>query len=424
MNHVSARELLTETPLIDGHNDLPVALRETAGYSVDGLDTERTELHTDIVKLRHGKVGAQFWSVWVPSDIPEELAAVATLEQVDVVYRLIARYPNVFGLACTADDVEKEFAAGRIASMIGIEGGQSIAESLGALRMFARLGVRYMTLTHNDDTTWAASATGVRQTTGFSDVGRAIVTEMNRIGMIVDLSHTAESTQIDALAITSAPVIFSHSSARAVNDHPRNVSDHVLAKLADNDGVIQITFVPQFVSKVCMDWSQEKLAKRVELGLDPVDLRREFMMPVPGPFGAAPRPGETASAVKQRNDALFSEQPEANVETNAEAEAALVRWVEQHPKPHAQMSDVVDHLDHAREVAGVDHIGIGGDFDGCSTLPVGLENVSTYPALFAELSSRNWSNDDLRKLAGRNVLRVMRAVEHAASEPMWPKQGS
>ena len=331
-------ELLAGVPLIDGHNDLPDELRVSAGYSVAGLDAVRSELQTDIPRLRQGNVGAQFWSVWVPSDLPEQAAVVATLEQVDAVYRLVASYPQVFGCASTADELERVWASGRIASLMGIEGGHSIAGSLGALRMFARLGVRYMTLTHNDDTAWAASATGLRQTTGLSDTGRAIVAEMNRIGMIVDLSHTAESTQLDALATTTAPVIFSHSSARAVTDHPRNVSDLVLEKLAGNGGVLQVTFVPGFVSA----------------------------------------------------------------------------------RPDATLADVADHIEHARAVAGVDHIGIGGDYDGTPVQPAGLEDVSTYPALFDELATRGWSAGDLQKLAGRNILRVMRAVEDAATEPLWP----
>lgn len=420
MNPSMAPELLTSTLLVDGHNDLPAALRKRAGYSVEGLDSERDELHTDVVKLRQGKINAQFWSVWVPSDIPEDSAVVATLEQVDAVYRLVARYPDVFEFASTADNVERIFASGRIASLMGIEGGHSIAESLGALRMFARVGVRYMTLTYNDDTSWAASATGVRQTTGLSDTGKAIIAEMNRIGMIVDLSHTAESTQLDALATTSAPVIFSHSSARAVADHPRNVSDRVLAKLADNGGVLQIAFVPEFVSQPCIDWDQDMLAKRVELRIDLVTPQGNVVAaPMRTEFAAAPKPGESTESVKRRNDELLNREEE-DAGASEEARAALSQWLQQHPRPQARLRDVAGHLDHARGAAGIDHIGIGGDYDGTSLLPVGLENVSTYPALFTELASRGWSSSDLEKLAGLNVLRVMRAVEQTASEPMWP----
>jgi len=360
-------ELLAGVPLIDGHNDLPDALKESAGHSVAGLESVRPELQTDIPRLRQGNVGAQFWSLWVPSDLAEAAAVVATLEQVDAVYRLMAAYPQVFGFAATAHELEQVRASGRIASLMGIEGGHSIAESLGTLRMFARLGVRYMTLTHNDDTSWAASATGLRQTTGLSETGREIVAEMNRIGMIVDLSHTSESTQLDALATTTAPVIFSHSSARAVLDHPRNVSDLVLEKLAGNGGVLQVTFVPGFVSEPFLTWEYQRVDVEAEQGPD-----------------------------------------------------GLARWLAENPQPEATITDVADHVEHARAVAGVDHIGIGGDFDGTTVHPAGLEDVSTYPALFDELATRGWSAGDLQKLAGRNILRVMRAVEDAASEPLWP----
>jgi len=393
------RALLAETPLIDGHNDLPSALRKTAGYSVGGLDAYRDELNTDLLRLRAGQVGAQFWSVWVPSQIGPSAAVVATLEQIDAVHRLIAAYPATLAFAATATDVERIFASGRIASLIGIEGGHCMAESLGALRMFARLGVRYMTLTHNDDTEWAASATGVRQTTGLDAAGVAIVREMNRIGMMVDASHTAESTQLDALATTSAPVIFSHSSCRSVTNHPRNVSDVVLKKLAENDGVVQVTFVPEFVSRAYADWEERFSLRKDELELGQI----------PAGYAAAPRPGESAEAARQ-----------TNARTVAPANSALETWVRENPSPNAQISDVADHLDHARDVAGIDHVGIGSDFDGTTVFPRGLENVSTYPSLFEEMRERKWSAADLRKLAGQNVLRVMRGVEDAAADPLWP----
>lgn len=390
--------------LIDGHNDLPEALRTRAGYSVDGLDSPRSELHTDIPRLREGGVGAQFWSVWVPSDLTEDAAVVATLEQVDAVHRLTARYPQVFAPACTADDVERAFASGRIASLLGIEGGHSIAESMGALRMFARLGVRYMTLTHNDDTSWATSATGVRQSTGLTSAGTAIVEEMNRIGMIVDLSHTAESTQLEALAVTSAPVIFSHSSARAVTEHPRNVSDRVLGELATNGGVIHITFVSEFVSEAYAEWDRKLALARREGGLMTV------------PYASAPRPGESAQSTLARNEAVRQGVGAAP----KFAANPLAAWLERNPPPLVRTADVADHVEHAREVAGIDHIALGGDFDGTTALPVGLDDVSGYPALGEELRSRGWSRSELRKLAGANVLRVMRAVEDAAAEPIWP----
>lgn len=405
--------------IIDTHNDLAGALRKKRGYSVNDLDQFRPELQTDIGRLRTGGVGAQFWSVWVPSNLSEPDAVVATMEQVDAVHRLIDTYPDVFALAITADDVEDVMRGDRIASLLGIEGGQSICESLGTLRMFARLGVRYMTLTHNDDTAWAASGTGLRQSTGLSETGRAIVAEMNRIGMMVDLSHTAESTQVDALDCTQAPVIFSHSSMRSVTDHPRNVSDSVLERLVANDGIVQITFVPSFVSQACADWQTASTAMRAELQLGITPGSPEAAQ-VYSFAGAAPRPGESAREAQARNEALL---PYDSVpEGREEAGAAYARWMADHPKPQATLADVADHCDHAREVAGVDHIGIGGDFDGTPILPVGLEDVSTYPALLEELRRRRWSPADLDKFAARNFVRVMRGIEDAASAPILPER--
>lgn len=421
MNSIPPLSVLTESPLIDGHNDLLAALRKRAGYSVEGLEARRHDLHTDIPRLRQGQVGAQFWSVWVPSDIQQDAAVVATLEQVDAAHRLVTRYPRVFGMASTADDVERMFSSGRIASLMGIEGGHSIAESLGALRMFARLGVRYMTLTHNDDTSWAASATGIRQTTGLEDVGRAVVAEMNRIGMIVDLSHTAESTQMDALDVATAPVLFSHSSVRALADHPRNVSDHILSKLGGNGGVVQITFVPEFLTQACADWERDLAEVRVGLGLDaPRPTLEKPTLPLRLNYPAAPRPGESSASARLRNDPLLD--LPADSEAVPAQRAALAQWLERHPQPAASLRDAANHIEHARHVAGIDHIGIGGDFDGTSLLPIGLQDVSTYPALFSELGSRGWPEEDLRKLAGQNVLRVMREVEDAAEEPLWPSK--
>jgi len=414
VNSWSATELFRQTPLFDGHNDLAAALRGKFGYSVDGLSTVQDQLHTDVEKLRRGGLGAQFWSVWVPSHLVEEAAVVATLEQIDAVYRLVAQYPDVFGFARTAADVERVFASGRIASLMGVEGGHAIAESLGVLQMFARLGVRYMTLTHNDDTAWAASATGLRQTTGLNEMGKAIVAEMNRIGIIVDLSHTSESTQLDAFAATSAPVIFSHSSARAVTDHPRNVSDHVLSKVGANGGVVQVTFVPEFVSQRCLDWEAEMIAQRASLGLEEVrPPHRSVVSAQESQFPAAPKPGESAASTKLRNAA----QPTIDSDTCASAALAaqIDRWLEANPSPQSTLRDVADHVDHVREVAGIAHVGIGGDFDGTPSVTVGLENVSMYPALFDELASRGWSRADAQKLAGENVLRVLREAEEAAS---------
>lgn len=400
--------------LIDTHNDLPAALREKAGYSVSGLDGARPELQTDLVKLRDGGLTCQFWSVWVPSDLPEPDAVVATMEQVDAVYRLVGAYPDTFELATTADELERAVAGGQIASLLGIEGGHSISESLGVLRSFARLGVRYMTLTHNDDTSWAASGTGSRQTTGLSDMGLAVVAEMNRIGMMVDLSHTAESTQLDALEASTAPIIFSHSSCRAVADHPRNASDAVLERMAELGGVLQVTFVPGFVSQPRIDWRHRSLEARARLGM-PGEKSAGAGMPS---FAEAPKPGESVADVKARNDILLAADPDAGAPDSARA--AWAEWLEENPKPLATLDDVVAHVEHARDVAGIDHIGLGGDYDGTSELPVGLEDVSCYPKLFDALHSRGWSDADLGKLAGANLVRVMRGVEDAADDLILP----
>jgi membrane dipeptidase len=397
----------SEIRVIDGHNDLAAELRKRTGYSVEGLDTERDELQTDLVKLQRGHVGAQFWSVWVPSSMPESVAA--TLEQVDAVYRLVSRYPDSLEFASTASEVERVMATGRIASLMGLEGGHAIAESLGVLRSYARLGVRYLTLTHDDDTSWAASATGLRQTTGLTLMGRAIVAEMNRIGMIVDLSHTAESTQRDVLNVTMAPVIFSHSSSRAITEHPRNVSDEILARLPSNGGVVQITFVPEFVSQRCADWENALQALQRELGLPSGSHGTHE-------FAAAPKPGQSAESALRQHRLL----PTAEARLEDETREALALWLAENPMPQAEVQDVADHLDHARDVAGIDHIGIGGDYGGTAVFPARLENASSYPTLFEELISRGWSTGDLRKLASLNVLRAMRAVEDAATEPMWP----
>ncbi|WP_152193803.1 dipeptidase [Georgenia subflava] len=386
-------DVLSTTPLIDGHNDLASALRSTAGYSVDDLDADRPELHTDIPRLRAGRVGAQFWSVFVPSTLTGGDAVLSTLEQIDAVHRMLARYPETFTLACTADDVLAAFGAGRIASLLGAEGGHSIGGSLGALRMFARLGVRYMTLTHNDNVEWADSATDEPAAGGLTDVGRAVVAEMNRLGMLVDLSHTAESTQLDALAATTAPVIFSHSSCRAVCDHPRNASDEVLRRLAGNGGVLQVTFVPKFVSNEVARWGAES---RAALGGGD------------WPWPRAPRPGEDPAAVAADN---------AGADPDAARRAA---WEADHPRPEAGIDDVVAHLEHAREVAGIEHIGLGGDYDGVDRLPRGLEDVAGYPRLLEALAARGWSRDDLAALAGGNVLRVLRDADDVATETLWP----
>ncbi|MER5861446.1 dipeptidase [Streptomyces sp900105245] len=393
-------EALRSTPVVDGHNDLPVALRARSGYSVEGLADGRPDLHTDLPRLRAGGVGAQFWSVYVSSELPEPEAVVATLEQIDAVYRLVARYPEALRMAYTAADVEKSFADGRIASLLGVEGGHSLAESPGVLRSYARLGVRYVTLTHNDTTSWADSATDEPGVGGLDDTGRAIVADLNRTGILVDLSHVAESTQRAALTASTAPVLFSHSSARALNDHPRNVTDPVLELLRDNGGVLQLTFVPYFISAQVAEWAEELQAERERLGLAADTWR----------WPRAPRPGEDPATVAEEHADLFDTSPDDR----------LRRWLEAHPRPEVTVAEVADHVEHARDVAGVDHIGLGGDYDGVDHQPAGLADVSGYPVLLGELAGRGWSRTELEALTGRNVLRVLRAAEEAATEPLWP----
>ena len=397
VNPLVAR-VLRAMPIIDGHNDLPMQLRARAGYDVSGLARRRPEFHTDIPRLRAGGVGAQFWSVYVPSDLPEPEAVVATMEQVDAVYRLAAAYPDELVMAFSADDVERAIGAGRIASLIGIEGGHSLATSLGVLRSFARLGARYVTLTHNDHTSWADSAAEAPAAGGLTGVGRAIVGEMQRIGVLVDLAHVAPVTMHAALDAASAPVIFSHSSARAVTDHRRNVPDDVLARLPDNGGVVQLTFVPSFISDEVRTWEAAATAERERLGLPPDE----------GPWPRAPHPGEDPMAVV------------ASMPPPERADDRFAEWLAAHPRPAATVAQVADHVEHAREVAGVEHIGLGGDFDGTDTLPAGLEDVSGYPRLLAELAGRGWSEPELEALTGRNVLRVLRESERLAQEPLWP----
>ncbi|MFF4258660.1 dipeptidase [Streptomyces sp. NPDC001663] len=393
-------EVLGSTPVFDGHNDLPVALRARSGYSVEGLADGRPDLHTDLPRLRAGGVGAQFWSVYVSSKLPEHEAVVATLEQIDAVYRLVARYPETLQIAYTAADVERAIADGRIASLLGVEGGHSLAESPGVLRSYARLGVRYVALTHNDNTSWADSATDEPRVGGLNETGRAIVSELNRTGLLVDLSHVAESTQRAALATSTSPVLFSHSSVRALNDHPRNVADPVLELLRDNGGVIQLTFVPYFISAEVAEWTQELQGERERLGLP----ERPWTWP------RAPRPGEDPARVAEEHAAVFA----------APVDDRLRCWTEAHPRPEVTVAQVADHVEHAREVAGVDHVGLGGDYDGVDHQPTGLADVSGYPVLLRELADRGWSRSDLEALTGRNVLRVLREAEQRATEPLWP----
>jgi membrane dipeptidase len=360
------RDLLREHPVIDGHNDLPIAFYELCGYDLDAHDLSGSvpQLHTDLPRLREGHVGAQFWSLWVPQD---DDAVRRTFEQLDFVRRLVERFPSDLELASSADDVETAIKAGRVASLMGMEGGHSIGESLGVLRVMRELGVRYMTLTHNNNVSWADSATDDPVLGGLSDFGEEVVREMNRIGMLVDLSHVAADTMRHALRVTSAPVIFSHSSARAVCDVPRNAPDDVLETLARNDGVCMVTFVPYFVSQAYVDWVAG--AREAAPELNPLN------------------PGD-------------------------QAKLADVYDV---PKPVVTLDDVVEHVEHVRGIAGVDHIGIGGDYDGCPEFPEGLSDVASYPKLFEALADRGWNDTELAKLAGGNILRVLRAADDAAA---------
>ncbi|MEV6632847.1 dipeptidase [Actinoplanes sp. NPDC051470] len=389
-------DVLRAAPVIDGHNDLPMQLRAQRSYSVEGLDQPLPGVQTDLPRLRAGGVGAQFWSVYVPSDLPEPEAVVATMEQVDAVHRMVAAYPADLTIACTAGDVRRAWADGRIASLIGIEGGHSLATSLGVLRSFARLGVRYVTLTHNNNTSWADSAAEKPAVGGLTDAGRAIVREMQRIGVLADLSHVAPVTMHAALDVAVAPVIFSHSSAKAVTDHRRNVPDDVLTRLRDNGGVVQLTFVPIFVSAEIVAWTAAMREESERLGL----AEEEDWWP------AAPAPGTT---------------PEFAGPSPRKQHPELAGWLAANPRPEATIGQVADHIEHARDVAGVDHIGLGGDYDGTDSLPVGLEDVTGYPRLLSELADRGWSGADLQKLTGLNMLRVLQVSEDVAEEPLWAR---
>ncbi|WP_307029793.1 dipeptidase [Streptomyces canus] len=370
----TARALLREFPVVDGHNDLPWALREQVRYDLDARDIatdQSAHLHTDLARLRAGGVGAQYWSVYVRSDLPD--AVPATLEQIDCVRQLIDRHPADLRAALSAADMEAARAEGRIASLMGAEGGHSIANSLATLRAVYALGVRYMTLTHNDNNDWADSATDVPRVGGLSAFGRAVVREMNREGMLVDLSHVAATTMRDALDSTLAPVIFSHSSSRAVCDHPRNIPDDVLERLPANGGMAMVTFVPKFVLQAAVDW--------------------------------------TAAADENMRAHGFH-----HLATTPDAMKVHRAFEEQRPRPVATVSTVADHLDHMREVAGIDHLGIGGDYDGTAFTPDGLDDVSGYPNLIAELLDRGWSRSDLAKLTWQNAVRVLGAAEDVARD--------
>lgn len=369
-----ALRIMARTPMIDGHNDWAEALREKAGEARWTMKLERLpDYHTDITRLRQGRVGGQFWSVYVSASLPEQQQVIETLEQIDLVRAIVARHPETFELATTAADVRRIHKAGRIASLMGVEGGGQIDERFAVLRAYRALGASYLTLTHAVTIAWADSATDDPKHGGLTPFGKAVVRELNRLGMLVDLSHVSEGVMRDALATTKAPVIYSHSSARALDDHPRDVSDDVLKLVARNGGVVMVTYAPAYVSDAFRRWSADRSAERTRLNAPP--------------FGG-----------------LLIGQPD-------KAAAAMKDWEAAHPKPEVTLAQVADHVAHVAEVAGVDHVGIGSDFDGVSDLPTGLKDVSTYPALLAELIRRGWSDADVAKLAGGNVLRVMEAAE-------------
>ncbi len=371
-----AIEILESVPLFDGHNDVPWQYKNRVGYKFSELDFYDTThldrpMHTDIPRLREGRVGAQWWSVYVSANISEPEAVKQTLEQVDFVHRMVEKYPDHFELALTADDVERIFADGKIASLIGMEGGHSINNSLAVLRMFHELGARYMTITHGRTLDWADAAGDDPQHDGLSEFGEEVIREMNRLGMAVDLSHVTPATMKDAIRVTEAPVMFSHSNARAVSNHPRNVPDDVLHLLPEVDGLVMVTFVESFTSEELRRWYAER------------------------------------NGVRAKIESLYAGQPDV-------IRKKMQEWMDDNEMPKSTLEQVADHIDHIRDEIGVDYIGIGGDYDGISSLPLGLEDVSTYPDLFAELLRRGYSEEDLRKIAGENMLRVMRGVEATA----------
>ncbi|MEH6716816.1 dipeptidase [Parasphingorhabdus flavimaris] len=376
-----AQEVLTAHPVIDGHNDAPEQIAERFDGDLSQVDFRNTlqslghgskVMHTDIARLRQGKVGGQFWSVWIDPELPQFEAVHKVIEQIDIVHQLVAQYPEDLQLALTADDVEAAQKQGRIASLIGMEGGHSIGNSLAVLRQTYALGARYMTLTHWKTLDWADSATDAPKSDGLSEFGVSVVEEMNRLGMMVDISHVSEAAMNDALDVTRAPVIFSHSSADGVTRHPRNVPDAVLKRLPANGGLVMVTFVPSYVSAASRDWDAGQKAETAR--------------------AAALYPGDEAARAAHLDD-----------------------WNEANPMPPVTARDIADHIDHVRDVAGIDHIGLGGDYDGIRFTPDDLFDVSTYPVLFAELAKRGYSAADLAKIARGNILRVMRDTESTAA---------
>ena len=383
-----AERILATTPLIDAHNDLPWELRNRTKGALASIDlrSETTKLPvpeggaplmTDIPRLRAGHVGGQFWSVWVPTELKGNDAVQATLEQIDLVKRMVAMYPADLQMAYTAADVRRIHRSGKIASLIGVEGGHQVNNSLATLRMFYDLGARYMTLTHTRNTDWVDSATDTPAHHGLTPFGAEIVREMNRLGMLVDLSHVSPEAMQAVLAVTEAPVIFSHSSARAINSHPRNVADDVLRLVAKNGGVVMVNFYPAYVSEAANQWEADYAAEHTR-------------------YNSPPYAG------------LYIGQPD-------KAKAALEAWEKAHPKPIVTLAEVADHIEHIRKVAGIDHVGIGSDFDGIPAGPQGLEAVDRYPALLEEMMRRGWPDADVAKLAGLNILRVMEQAQQVAA---------
>ncbi len=386
-----AAAALDAAPVWDGHNDVPIQLRARFRNVIAGFDFEDTTdtgaehpqgrtMHTDLGRLHQGKVGAQFWSVYVTTELPEPEAVQATIEQIDVTKRMIDRYPQSLALALTSTDVEGAWAEGRIASLIGMEGGHSIGSSLAVLRQMYALGARYMTLTHSKNTAWADSATDKPEHDGLTDFGMDLVREMNRIGMLVDLSHVSDATMNDTLDVAQAPVIFSHSGARAINAHLRNVSDDVLDRVKENGGIVMVVALPAYVSEARRQWGARLAGEEARLGI---------LHPAAG----------------------------------VEMEAGLAEWKRANPEPVTVIGELADHIDHIVQRIGIDHVGIGGDYDGMQTGPEGMEDVSGYPMLFEELARRGYARADLEKIASGNMMRVLQAAEafaqsHRADPPI------
>lgn len=371
------KKLLATTPVIDGHNDVPWEIRENREKprDVDHFDlrTNLKDQDTDLARMRQGGLRGQFWSIYIPGEVKDSGYARIQLEQFDIARRMIARYPKDLAFATTSADAKRDIAAGKIPSFLGMEGGHAIENSLGALRAYYDLGARYMTLTHNVTLDWADAALGKPVHGGLTPFGKEVVREMNRLGMIVDLSHVSPGTMSDALSVTEAPVMFSHSSARALSDHPRDVPDSILLRVKQNRGVVMITFVREFVSQKNLDWRNARNTRRRELTMS---------------FG-----GDTARV-----------------------RAAMEEWSRANPEPVVTLKDVADHFDHIKQLIGADYVGIGGDFDGTGGEHIqGLEDVSKYPDLLAELARRGWTDDELRKVASGNILRVLSEVEKVAA---------